>query len=213
MKTDGRFTLVLPAALLLAAGLVAVAGDRPAPLSREKQRQAGTAGATKPADANADGSASAAAAAPAGDTTVPTPRAPFAPPVKKTPAGKNVVVITNGDLERMYGKSRQQPQRAAAGTTPGDEFVEGLPGSTGAAPPPPGSNAADVQAEITRLEQKAKHIKNPYVTPVRETPQEREAERGLGAAEKLQATQKRIEQLKQDLKNTPPPPPGQPPQN
>lgn len=211
MKTIDRFAHVLPVALLLAAGLVALAGEHPAP-QRPKPPATGPA---RPTDANADASAAATATAasapaPASDTTVPALRAPFAPPVRKSTTGKTVVVITNGDLERMFGKSRQQPQHPNTASGSGDDAVESaLPGELGAAPPAQGRSAADIQAEISRLEKKAKHIKNPYVTPVPESPDERAAERGLSAPQKLQATQQRIEQLKQDLKKQENQPPRQ----
>jgi hypothetical protein len=205
MKTIDRFAHVLPVALLLAAGLVALAGDHPAP-----QRPTPT-GPAKPADAKADGSAAASAApAPVSDTTVPALRAPFAPPVRKTQTGKTVVVITNGDLERMFGKSRQQPPRSNGANGNGDDAVQSaLPADMNAGQPPGVRNPADIQAEISRLEKKAKHIKNPYVTPVPEGPDERAAEHGMSAPQKLQAAQQRIEQLKQELQKQGNPPPPQ----
>jgi hypothetical protein len=127
---------------------------------------------------------------------LPKPKAAFVPNMRVNPkTGHEVIVITNKDLERVFGKSEAPPPPSAGAQLP----QLGGPGAQAPAAEDPAAKAAAIQQELDRLSQKAKHLRNPYLRPAPETDAERQAEKGMGAVQRLQATEDRINQLKSEL--------------
>ncbi len=148
-------------------------------------------------------------------------RGAFSPSTKvSAKTGRRVVVITDDDLERMYGPSSPPPAAAepaaepAAGTEAPAPEAAGEAVGDGTAAADPQARAAAIQDELQRLQQKERHLKNPFLPPAKESEAERNAEKGLGAIQRLQQTQERMTQLKEELRQLQEkqqPPPATPP--
>jgi hypothetical protein len=119
--------------------------------------------------------------------------------------GKQVVVISNTDLERLYGSS-VVPVSSSAG--PGSSAAESAmrddpaaaaedagargPGGNGAA------RAAELDAEIKRLNDNARSMANPFLPPPKLTEAEKAALDGKNNKERLDVTRERIQELQQE---------------
>jgi hypothetical protein len=141
------------------------------------------------------------------DKGLPQPKTPFAPTIRKNPAtGHDVVLITNRDLEKLYGPK----QGAAPPRRPGDSGPAGAPGQPGAAPEETapaaakaedlGAQASAIQSEMARLQQKVTHLKNPYSRPQPGAEQDRVADQGKSATERINESQERLKTLQSQLK-------------
>jgi hypothetical protein len=140
-------------------------------------------------------------------SAVPQAKQPFVPVKETSPrTGREVVVITNQDLEQMYGQRTGPVERPANDPYAIDAVP--LPGAKPAATPAraPAPNATqakgkgDVQAEIDRLNQKARHLRNPFLPAPKETDAERAADQGLDAAQRLERTRRQIDELEKKQK-------------
>jgi hypothetical protein len=158
--------------------------------------------------------------------TVPAPRVPSAVPLSPPrplgqtsriqkvtlptrldpKTGKQVVVISNTDLERLYGSS-VVPVSSSAG--PGNSAAESAmrddPSSSSsedAGAQGPGGNgaarAAELDAEIKRLNDNARSMANPFLPPPKLTDAEKAALDGKNNKERLDVTRERIQELQQE---------------
>lgn len=141
---------------------------------------------------------------PAGATTTPAGKSAFTPATRTNPkTGHRVVVITNEDLERMFGPSSDEAAAAAAppeGEPSGGETVEGGAKEQGSPSVDPAARMTDIQKELQRLQQKERHLKNPFLPPAQESDAERNAEKGMGANQRLQRTREQADRLKDELR-------------
>ncbi len=174
---------------------------------------------TGAADA-AEGATAAAAA------TVAAPRAPaaipaspprplgqssqvgrVALPTRTDPrTGKQVVTIGNADLERLYGTSvvPVSSSVSAAGPSTGsamrDDPSESDPDDAKAASP--GGNgavrAAELDAELKRLNDNVRSMANPFLPPPKLTDAEKAAVDGKDNKERIDMTRQRIQELQQE---------------
>lgn len=145
---------------------------------------------------------------------------PYVPQIEVNPrTGREVIVITNETLTRRFGppvRSSRQAEAEAEGTSEGAEAAgggegaekveagQGAPGGVPGSPDQgpvvdPAQRAAQIQAELQRLQQKEKTIKNPFLRPVPETPQEREKEKGLMPTQLLEKNRQDMDKLRKEL--------------
>ncbi|MCU0229787.1 MAG: hypothetical protein MUC67_00260 [Acidobacteria bacterium] len=189
----------------------------------EAARASGADAAVGTAADDADSPADASAAQPA-----PAPRAPAAPsaspprplgqtsriqkatlPTKIDPkTGQTVVVISNLDLERLYGSSvvpvsttarsaesgTGSPMRDADALLPMDQAA----GGGGSGKPDAAARAAELDAEIKRLNDNARSMANPLLPPPKLTDAEKSALDGKNNKERLDLTRERIQELQQE---------------
>jgi len=120
--------------------------------------------------------------------------------------GKQVVVIGNADLERLYGTSVVPVSSSAIPAAPGaasamrddpaaitfDDEGAGGSGGNGAA------RAAEIDAELKRLNDNARSISNPFLPPPKLTDAEKAAVEGKDNKERLDMTRQRIQELQQE---------------
>lgn len=119
--------------------------------------------------------------------------------------GEPVLVFTNDDLDRTYHPEDLDRAFGKPGTAPG--AAPGAPAAdgdgSGAAAPQGAVDREALQREIQRLQQKQRHIQNPYTRPPQRTQAEVEAERGLGKAELIEKTRREIDDLRKKLQEPP----------
>lgn len=107
------------------------------------------------------------------------------------------IVFTNGDLEALFGKAEPSapPQPPASGVVarPG--------GSTSRATQSEKTEARiqAIQAEIKRLNEMNRSLKNPYLARVKTTDEEKKAFENKGADERIRINNERIAALREEL--------------
>ncbi|MBP7147016.1 MAG: hypothetical protein KBD01_05690 [Acidobacteria bacterium] len=230
MRGPSKHLVFLSAGLIafafFAAGLAAQ--PIPQPKSGEQAEPAAAPAAPGEEGVPAEGAAPDAAAQPkkpaakpgAPSLAPPKAKAPLQLPTRIDPkTGKKVIVITNADLERIYGpEAGQEPAPSPAisgqpveGVAAGEPPVQGV---TDVPATPPGAPApGDKRAELERLKKKALSLRNPFVPRVPQTEEEARGEQGLDNAQRVTATEKRIAELEAELakqQGTEPPAPGTP---
>lgn len=128
-------------------------------------------------------------------------------PTRRDPkTGKQVVVISNADLERIYGTSVVPVSSSVGPAAPGaasatrddsaaialEDDGSGGSGGNGAA------RIAEIDAELKRLNQNALAIANPFQPPPKYTESEKTALEGMDNKERLDLTRARIQELQQE---------------
>jgi len=194
---------MLLAGALAASGPVRAEEPRKAP-DRKEQAKAGEA---KPADKTADKAPAgrAEAARPQPGDIAAAARANAAKshladlPRKVDPkTGREVIVITNRELERYYPPLPQDTkpvaQLPAVPPKPGGQPAEKPPGQAAQQ-----QRIEQLEAEIARLRQKMMSLHNPYLPRAKETDEERQAEQGLDNRQRLEMTRKRLAELEAEL--------------
>ena len=120
--------------------------------------------------------------------------------------GRQVVVISNADLERIYGtsvvpvSSSVGPAASGAASATRDDSAanavkddgSGGSGGNGAA------RIAEIDAELKRLNDNALAIANPFQPPPKYTESEKAALEGMDNKERLDLTRARIQELQQE---------------
>jgi len=220
MPDRTRFTiLVTVAAALSALQVGAVRADQPRkPAGHEEQ-------AEKPADRTGQTGEKAATPAPRakkpGEKAGKQAAAPVSPLVAAARAnaarghvadlprridprtGREVIVVTNKELDRYYRPIPQEshpiaslppvtPAKAGEARKPG---LQGGPAATRARQ----EKIRQIQAEIERLNRKILSLHNPYLPRPKESAEERRAEQGLDNRQRLEQTQKRLAELQAEL--------------
>ena len=170
-----------------------------------QQSEAGAAPQTPPASAPGDPAAQPTAPpnklAPVG--ALPQRKAGAAPTTRKSAkTGRTVILVTNDELERLYGPSEPPPE-SAPGAETGSAAAPEAGGAGGAAAAPGGEDPAArmqaIQDEMARLQKHVDHLRNPFRPPASMTPGEREALKGQNANQQIQQAQQRISELSSQL--------------
>lgn len=122
-------------------------------------------------------------------------------------SGRQVVVISNSDLERLYGTSvvpvsssasRVDPASGSAprdDSTPSANKKDAGAGESGA---DNAARAAAIDAEINRLNDNARALANPFLPPPKLTEAEKSALDGKDNKERIDMTRERIQELRQE---------------
>lgn len=200
------------------------AKKKPEPLRGPAAEAARAASGSAPVAEAADGED--AASEQGGATPAPAPRAPSATPLspprplgqpgrlgraslptRTDPrTGKQIVVISNADLERLYGTSVVPVSSSAPGAAPApgsaprtdpanagpEDAAGGGSGGNGAA------RVAEIDAEIKRLNDNARSMANPFLPPPKLTDAEKAALDGKDNRERVDMTRERIKELQQE---------------
>ena len=205
-------TIAAAASLALAAGQESTSasrrdGLRPKPPAKPEAAKPEAAKPQPPPDAPAPPPAvpptDAAPKARAGASSL-TPRVPYVPQVKKTRSGKNVVVITNDDLEKVYGPPPEEevggeaakPDGAAQEPAPDKPLrAQGTYDAATAA-----ARLKAIQDESTRLDQLERWVRNPFLRRPPMSEQEKEADRNLSPTQLIKKTQDERAKLQDEAK-------------
>ena len=139
-----------------------------------------------------------------GASSALSPRAPYVPQVKKTRSGKSVVVITNDDLEKVYGPPPEEEGAEAAGAPAGaaqePAADKPLRAQGSYDPATAAARLKAIQGETARLDQLEKWVRNPYLRRPPMSDQEKEADRNLSPTQLIKKTQDERAKLQEEAK-------------
>ncbi|MFN7967211.1 MAG: hypothetical protein U0V87_16125 [Acidobacteriota bacterium] len=156
---------------------------KPSPVARPKRRAP---------------DAPATSATPAADPRLPQAKGPIELRETKDPvSGKAVLVISNDDLTRIYGRSTAAAAVSAPDSTSRDA-VGAQPGAAAPAPDP-AARIAQVEQDLARLRSNAMRLHNPLLGAPVQSEEEKEKMRGDDNAQRLAQTQSQIDQLEAEL--------------
>lgn len=134
-----------------------------------------------------------------GDASVPRTRSTL-------PKKKGKVVITNDDLERMFGRSRVSATPPANARKPSSSTASSA--ATAATTEQPAARqsraeqvakARELEQQIQRLRKNISAMRNPYLAPPKQTEEEKNAQQGLDNRQRIAQTEKQIQELEQQL--------------
>lgn len=141
-----------------------------------------------------------AAPAGSGGGALPRARGPLELRETKDPkSGQGVLVISNADLERIYGPPTISAPAPEAGMRPrgANEPAPHDPAQAGAADPT--QRIAALEVELQRLRANALRLSNPLLGVPVQTKEEQEKMRGQDNAQRLAQTNQQIQQLEAEL--------------
>lgn len=197
MRKDSPILLNTAGWALLALLLGATAGAvQSAPEEKAPQPQVVTKGGT-PLPEETEGT-EADEAVPAPRPGLPLAKGPVKiPRVLDPKTGKTVILITNSDLERIYGKS-VVPRASAVAGAPVPETAA-LPAPPGGGPDP-GSKVNEISQELERQKKLLSTMTNPYQSRPKLTEEEKAARKGKSAAELYRETREKVSNLESEMK-------------
>ncbi len=230
MKTTRFLMVAVLGAAMLVGGALCLADDPPkkTPQEQEKERAEKAEAKQQSVDERAKKSAlrrgqqqqgqSAAKkdkpkkkqpAATQGDASVPRAVSPAVYATRSDPrTGEEVIVITNDDLERTYGKStakggspdykafleaRDAAQKNARGSKPAGKKPKAM------SPEQRQQQIAQVRSELDRLKRKLLGLQNPLMPRGKETQEEAARDKGKDNVERVKATKQQIRDLEEKL--------------
>ena len=121
--------------------------------------------------------------------------------------GRQVVVISNSDLERLYGTSVVPVSSSASsvapapGSAPRDDSTASATkkdAGAGESDTDNAARAAEIDAELKRLNDNARAMANPFLPPPKLTEAEKSAVEGRDNKERIELTRERIRELQQE---------------
>lgn len=136
------------------------------------------------------------------DSRLPQAIGPIELRETKDPAsGKAVLVITNDDLSRIYGRSTVTPTTAASDPMSGERagVPAGAQPATPAAASDPAARVAQAEQELQRLRSNAMKLRNPLLGAPVQSAEEKEKMQGEDNAQRLAQTESQISQLEAEL--------------
>ncbi len=113
-------------------------------------------------------------------------------------------VITNETLKKKFGEP--EPAAAPKKADKGEAAPKATPPAPASAEPDPALRIAELKKEEQRIRRRIKSLKNPFLPRVPPTEEESKAEEGKGADERVQMLEKRLVEIKDELKKLEKPP-------
>jgi hypothetical protein len=122
---------------------------------------------------------------------------------KKTSDGETRIVITNDVLEKVFGPSSPSPSSPEYGKLLKEGQKQGAKSGEGSGKQADGASAeeraAQIEAEIDRLQKRLIGLRNPYLPRGEATEEEREKEEGKDAVARVRMIEEKIDSLEQEL--------------